>query len=106
MPLVAGRDVGTASAAELAAADARCEQVELTAAVGKTKSGELGNWKGIRLDFLDNVPADVRRVSPNYLDMLACKDELDALRRAGKLRRKPTHDPAFADEPGSVLEWP
>ena len=82
---------------EVTAKKRACVFKELTAAVGKTKSGELGNWKGIRLDFLDNVPADVRRVSPNYLDMLACKDELDALRRAGKLRRKPTHDPAFAD---------
>ena len=48
----------------------------------------------------------MKRVAPlsyeAWIDYNVCahpmsRAELDALRRAGKLRRKPTHDPAFAD---------
>jgi hypothetical protein len=66
---------------------------ELRAALLKTKSEE---WQKVDLSFLGKY-GQGRGTSDTYLDMLVCRDNLKALQDQGKLRHKPTRDPAFAE---------
>lgn len=66
---------------------------ELRAALLKTKSEE---WQKVDMSFLGKY-GQGRGTSDNYLDMLVCRDHLKSLQDKGKLRHKPTRDPAFAE---------
>jgi hypothetical protein len=66
---------------------------ELRAALLKTKSEE---WQKVDMSFLGKY-GQGRGTSDSYLDMLVCRDHLKSLQDKGKLRHKPTRDPAFAE---------